>query len=155
MKQISELDLNETQKIMKIMSMSHDLSAIETRRKIALSNSQIGIWEWNLMTNKVIWDETMYIIYNADKNFEPTISAILDLMHPDDISMMKDVINKITNDTSILSYSAMFRIKYEEHYKYILSVGKKILNANNQIVKIIGTNQPIESSIFSHYKSNN
>jgi PAS domain S-box-containing protein len=56
--------------------------------------AQVGIWEWDLSTNQVKWSDEMYQIYGVSKGEALTIEAVQELIHPDDLGIIKDAVNK-------------------------------------------------------------
>lgn len=142
------MPLTISQNITEIKKISHDLSAMETRRKIALQNAEIGIWEWNIITNKVWWDETMFHIFGLDKNtFIPTYQSFSKLIHPDDIKHIDIMSTEAKYHIGSSRYTTSFRIRRNNEWCWVLVIGKKIYNNMGEIVKIIGTNQIIEKNI--------
>ena len=60
-----------------------DLSA---RLELALQSAQIGIWEWDIVTNALIWDDRMYKLYGVNPaDFSGAYEAWINGMHPDDL----------------------------------------------------------------------
>jgi PAS domain S-box-containing protein len=52
-------------------------------RAQAIAN--IGSWEWDLVTGKLLWSDQMYVIFGEDKSrFTPTLESFTILLHPDD-----------------------------------------------------------------------
>ncbi|MBJ7313907.1 ATP-binding protein [Rugamonas sp. CCM 8940] len=62
------------------------MHASEERLQIASSAAAIGIWDWNILSGEVVWDEQMYRLYGregqrVDKPFE----VFVQMVHPDDM----------------------------------------------------------------------
>ena len=55
-------DIDERKKI----ELAHE--EISERLKLATQTSQIGIWEYDLIANELIWDNAMYNIFGVDEN---------------------------------------------------------------------------------------
>src|SRR5471032_2173060 len=43
------------------------MHASEERLQIASSAAAIGIWDWNIITGEVMWDEQMFRLYDAEQ----------------------------------------------------------------------------------------
>jgi diguanylate cyclase (GGDEF)-like protein/PAS domain S-box-containing protein len=57
----------------------------EQRLKIATDSGQVGIWDFDLQTNALIWDETMFTLYRARKeDFSGAYGAWSTRLHPED-----------------------------------------------------------------------
>ncbi len=63
------------------------LQQSEERRSIALSAGDMGSWEVDLASGRIVWDEGPFRIFDVDPaTFEPTVERIEAMMHPDDRS---------------------------------------------------------------------
>ncbi len=65
-----------------------DITALK-RRERSLANAQriarLGNWDWNIPTNKMIWSDETYRIFDLDPQvFTVTYDSFLDLIHPKD-----------------------------------------------------------------------
>ncbi len=61
--------------------------ATEDRLALALSASQIGIWDWDLTTNVLAWDQRMHVLFDTDSTsttipFDLAISRIFEEDQP-------------------------------------------------------------------------
>lgn len=57
----------------------------EHRVRAAVAQAGIGIWEHNLATDEVIWNEQMHRLYGHEPIFEPRLASIwVDSLHPED-----------------------------------------------------------------------
>lgn len=62
-----------------------DLIAQTERLKISTSTAKIGVWDWDVAENNLIWDQTMYEIYGIPENkFKGAFEAWKEVIHPDD-----------------------------------------------------------------------
>ena len=62
------------------------LSQTEERLQLAARSANIGIWDWNLQTNVLLWDDVMLGFYGlAREGFSGAIDAWQAGMHPDDL----------------------------------------------------------------------
>jgi len=62
------------------------LSQSEERLQLAARSGRIGIWDWNLQTNVLLWDDAMLGFYGlAREGFSGAIDAWQVGMHPDDL----------------------------------------------------------------------
>ncbi len=62
-----------------------ELKKLTERLKLATSSSGIGIWEWDLISRRFIWDEKMYQLYGIqpiDNTF--IFNNWISCLHPDD-----------------------------------------------------------------------
>ena len=60
---------------------------IESQQRLALAteSAHIGIWDWDLATNKLVWDRQMYELYGIrEQDFSGAYDAWQKGLHPDD-----------------------------------------------------------------------
>jgi len=86
------------------------LKASQDKFNIALENGNIGVWEWNLKTNEVIWDERMEKMFGLKPgSFGKTYKAFEALVHEEDLShVQKAIDDSLKRD---LPYETLFRTK--------------------------------------------
>jgi two-component system sensor histidine kinase/response regulator len=61
------------------------LSKTTERLEMATQSAQIGIWDWNLETNRLVWDDRMYALYGTTRAEYPEPRMAWDrLVHPED-----------------------------------------------------------------------
>jgi PAS domain S-box-containing protein len=57
------------------------------RFKLATTSAKAGVWDWNLQTNEMIWDDRMFELYGlAREDFPVGVEAWEQGLHPDDSS---------------------------------------------------------------------
>jgi PAS domain-containing protein len=62
-------------------------SIVDIRRRLALAtdSARIGIWEWDVVTNRLVWDKRMYLLYGIpEQEFSGAYGAWRDGVHPQD-----------------------------------------------------------------------
>ncbi|MEI7990661.1 MAG: PAS domain S-box protein, partial [Chloroflexota bacterium] len=63
------------------------LQRVNERFDLAVHAAQMGIWDWDIQKNKVVWDDQMYRIYGVDKSdFAGAYEAWTHVLHPDDVA---------------------------------------------------------------------
>ena len=61
------------------------MHASEERLQIASSAAAIGIWDWNIPSDEVVWDEQMYRLHGIEgRKVERPFELWRGMMHPDD-----------------------------------------------------------------------
>ena len=59
--------------------------ALTGRLNLALSSARAGVWDWNIQTNEMIWDDRMLELYGLTReNFPGGVEAWEQGLHPDD-----------------------------------------------------------------------
>ncbi len=61
------------------------LKLSEQRLLLATESAHIGIWDWDVVTNKLVWDKRMYALYGIhERDFSGAYEAWQSCLHPDD-----------------------------------------------------------------------
>ncbi|MBI3984538.1 MAG: PAS domain-containing protein [Candidatus Levybacteria bacterium] len=72
-----------------------DLQTSEERLRIAIAAGKIGVWEWDIIENKIIWSERIYEIHGVKKeDFKGTIEEYTKLIYPDDRKTVEEAIKQ-------------------------------------------------------------
>jgi PAS domain S-box-containing protein len=132
-------DITQTkQDALEIEKLSH-------RIDFALEAPGIGIWDYDLISDKFIWDERMFNIYQVPPEyFEPTFETWLSRIHPDD----ENNVRALMDDCMISGedFITEFRIFLPgESVRWIALHGRFIIGRNNSFSRMIGTNVDITS----------
>ena len=65
------------------------LRGSEERLRLAVDAAQMGLWEWDMISNRVSWDAKKYDVFGlAYGTFAGTKEAFFELVHPDDRQML-------------------------------------------------------------------
>lgn len=71
-----------------LLGVSEDITSLresQMRLRLALNSIQMGVWDWDLVTNAIIWDDSMYELFQIDaRDFTGTIDAWTHCIHPED-----------------------------------------------------------------------
>lgn len=116
------------------------LSAIEERRRLALGAAGVGIWDWDIKTNTLTWDDTMFLIYNIpEESFTNSYSSWTTLVHPDDIGQTNDAIQRCLSHKGS-PYSFKFRVRHGDFWRVVSAFGNCIRNESGEPIRMVGVN---------------
>lgn len=124
-------------------AISATLQANEERLTLATSVNQIGIWEIDLQSGRLTWNDTMFGIFGGSRSdFRGTLEDWRSKVHPRDRENMDRILqNAIATHGSI---DCDFRIIRENgEIRHINSRAIVITDAQNQPVRVLGTNYDI------------
>jgi signal transduction histidine kinase len=124
----------------------------EERLKLATSSANLGIWDWDLITNKLIWDPSMYRIFGVDPNkFSDDYSAFEScLYHEDKERVAKEIKHAVDNN---IDFKGLFRIVTDDgEVKYISAVSKTFRDTNQLPYRMIGVNFDVTESTIIQQK---
>lgn len=124
----------------KLKLAQEELSQSNARLKVAQAASQIGVWEYNVSTGALIWDEQMFALYQRlPESFDGTVSEWNDALHPDDL---EDAMQAVQETVDLgRKFDKTFRILTPANdIRYLKAYGHAVLDNQGQVVKIIGVN---------------
>ncbi|MBT8281968.1 MAG: PAS domain-containing protein, partial [Muriicola sp.] len=116
---------------------------VSDRLTIATEASGIGIWDFNLLTNSLEWDQNMYRLYGIkESNFTGVYDAWESAVHPDDKEKAQSELQEAIQGTK--DFNTEFRIVYPSgEVRYIRAFGVIRRNAEGTALNVIGTNWDI------------
>jgi PAS domain S-box-containing protein len=62
--------------------------------------SRVGSFSWRVATDEITWSEQLYRIFEIDRDVRVTFEVIATRVHPDDVSVFKDQIERSRRDGS-------------------------------------------------------
>lgn len=113
----------------------------------SLANAQriahIGNWDWDIVTNELLWSDEIYRIFGvAPQEFGATYDAFIGYVHPDDREFVAKEVNEALLGKK--SYSIDHRIILSGGVERIVhEQGEVIFNEAGKAVKMSGTVQDI------------
>ncbi|NJL49846.1 MAG: PAS domain-containing protein [Leptolyngbyaceae cyanobacterium SM2_5_2] len=112
---------------------------LATAQRIA----QLGSWEFDLATQTLTWSEQMFDIHGLDPaQLAPTYAAWQQMVHPQDWPLLEAAIERaiVTGQSYKLEHRLL---RADGNLRYLLGYGEAVLNAEGQVIKLVGTGQDI------------
>jgi diguanylate cyclase (GGDEF)-like protein len=113
---------------------------LSTRAKLASKAGRIGVWEFDMKTNALIWDETIMALYGIQANdFGRSLDDWTRRVHPDDFptaqALMVDTLEKGT------LYDTEFRVVWPDgQIKNLKAYGMAVYDDTGAVSRVIGVN---------------
>ncbi len=110
----------------------------EERLRLALDVSQMGLWDWNILTNQVIWSENYELLFGLlPSSFDGPYETFQKCVYPEDKqSVMQGIGHALAQKTE---YNDEFRIvRSDQSVHWISAKGKFIYDEQGQAVRMIG-----------------
>lgn len=71
------------------------LRASEERFRIATRAGKVGLWEWDIVRNRISWSESLYAMHGIEPGaFSATLEAFAALIHPEDSPRVSERISR-------------------------------------------------------------
>jgi PAS domain S-box-containing protein len=126
--------------ISELKNTQEALKVSEERYSLAMEGTRDGLWDWNLITNKVYFSKPWKkIIGYKNQELENSFETWESLVHPDDIGHAKKAIDDyLIGKTQ--NFESEFRMKHKKgHWVNILSRGKAEVNEKGEKTRFAGT----------------
>ncbi|MEQ9622718.1 PAS domain-containing protein [Coleofasciculus chthonoplastes] len=111
----------------------------EARLTEAQKIAHVGSWESERLTGEIIGSTELFRIYGLEPNPKPlTYKQHLTWIHPDDRPLFTQQVKNALKTPQ--SYTIEYRIiRPDGEVRYLEGRGKPVLNAQNQVIKLMGT----------------
>lgn len=119
------------------------LQESEERLALATLHNGIGIWDLDLKTRRLVWDESMYALYRVSKDeFSGTEAAWRATVHPDDLARADFEVSQAIAKGAPLETE--FRVCWPSgEERYIKAVAKTFFGPDGTPARMLGTNTDI------------
>ena len=112
----------------------------EERLSLAVRSTGVGIWDLNLQTNELMWDESMFELYHMKReDFTNAVDAWTKSLHPDDkLRAEQEAMDAINN---IKPFYTEFRIVWPNgEIRDIEAVAKVFFSDDGKPLRMLGSN---------------
>lgn len=114
------------------------LRGSEERLRLAVDAAQMGLWEWDMLSNRVSWDANKHDVFGlAYGSFAGTKEAFFELVHPEDRPMLAMAITQAVENGA--PYHNEFRIVAPAgHTRWIANLGQVYRDDEGRPLRMIG-----------------
>ncbi len=120
-----------------------EIKRLNERISTATHASQVGIWEWDVQNDVLMWDDQMYALYGLKKEeFTGAYTAWINGLHPNDREFCQNEVNSALLGKK--EYDIEFRVVWPDgtiHYQK--AKGEVFRNEMGAPVRMIGINYDI------------
>ncbi len=117
-----------------------EISTLVERLNLATRAAHIGIWDWDVQKNTLIWDDQMYKLYGLQpyESLE-AYATWLNGLHPDDRTMGDDLTQKVLRGE--VEYDTEFRVLWPDGSVHWLKAdGQVYRNEEGVAIRMVGAN---------------
>jgi len=109
----------------------------EARLNLALEAGEIGVWDWDIVANKIRWTDKVYQIHEVEKNnFDGEYVNYITQIYSEDKSRVEDAIRDALQNKS--PYNIEFRIITDTGKIKWIFTSAKVLFQNEQPIRMLG-----------------
>jgi PAS domain S-box-containing protein len=120
-----------------------EIAQLADRLELATCAAQIGVWDWNILNNKLVWDDRMFALFGVEKeDFGGAYDAWLSCVHPDDRVRCDEAIQQALRTGT--PFDMDFRIRWPTGVvRVIKASGQVILDPDGTPLRMTGVNYDI------------
>jgi PAS domain S-box-containing protein len=136
------IDVTETVESERKLKMSEDLFRLASRA------TQDLIWDWDILRNKIRWNEALSIQYGYPSQMQETsLEWWAEHVHPDDAEQAKQsVITSIKQDAS--RWREHYRFKDQKgNYRFIIDRGFIVRDERGHAIRMVGAMQDVTTEM--------
>lgn len=127
--------------------MKEALSHLSDRLQLATRAANIGIWEWNVISDELIWDEAMYGLYGIRKeDFGGAFEAWVSSVHPDEQIRAHEAIQAALVGKRDFNHEFSIVWPLDGSTHVIKGIGQTLRDASGKPLRMIGMNVDITES---------
>ena len=130
------------------------LLASEERIRLATKASGVGIWEWNVITNKIWWDAQMFRIYGVAPTADGFVeySTWSNAVAPEDLSVQEKTLQDTVKNVGTSNRSFKIYRANDGMLRFIEAIETVRTNAAGQAEWVVGTNLDVTEKVIARKK---
>ena len=119
------------------------LRTLNERLQLATEAGGVGVWEWDVVDDRLIWDAQMYALYGVrEQDFGGAYAAWAQGLHPEDAAAAQADIQEALRGGEM--FRPEFRVRWPDgRVRHIAAFGKVIRDARGLPQRMIGVNWDI------------
>jgi PAS domain S-box-containing protein len=119
------------------------LRMMNERYTLATRAGRLGVWDWDLQKNELVWDDRMYALYGVKReDFAGAYAAWLQGVHPDDRAASDEASKQAQRGER--EYDTEFRVVWPDgSVHYLKADGQFVRDAQGTPVRMTGVNVEI------------
>ncbi|MDC6351020.1 PAS domain-containing protein [Zeaxanthinibacter sp. PT1] len=123
--------------------VTEEHAIISDRLEIATQAAQVGIWDYDIVNNKLVWDDNMYRLYGIKKeDFTGVYEAWQAGVHPEDKERGGQEIEMAISGEK--PFDTEFRVVWPNgEIRYIRALAETQRDKHGNAIKMVGTNWDI------------
>ncbi|MGB7567041.1 MAG: PAS domain S-box protein, partial [Chitinivibrionales bacterium] len=133
----SILDISERKRA------EEELSKSQMRLELAAKSAHLGVWDWDIVNNKMVWDAQMFRLYGIfEKPSDYGIEIWQNGLHPDDIAYAWEACQAALRGEK--KYDIEFRVKHPDGaIRFLKADGIVLRDGDGRAVRMIGINRDV------------
>jgi PAS domain S-box-containing protein len=120
-------------------SYQESLRNTESQLSLAVAHAQVGFYDWNLVTQRMVFSERMMKDWGIDpRNLHDPLEVVLELIHSEDRERVKELVDRAIRDGT--PYHADYRVVHPDGKTVWVEVsGSVSYDKSGQPIRFFGT----------------
>jgi diguanylate cyclase (GGDEF)-like protein/PAS domain S-box-containing protein len=124
------------------------LLLLTKRLSLATAVAKVGVWEWDLKSNTLTWDDTVFAIYGFTPAESISYERWSTAVHPEDLPGAEATLRRTIDEKG--EGTAEFRIVLQNgSIRNISSAQKVVLDQNGNVGRLIGVNVDVTDRMLA------
>ena len=140
----ADLEQSVTARTLELKEALQALQKSQERLELALDASELALWDWDLVSDKIYHTRTESIFGLAADKIHGVLTDLRPLMHPDDLPVLRQaMIEHMKQRTD--AYAVEYRVKHSDgHWLWIEDRGRAVeRDASGHVLRMLGTRRDI------------
>ena len=142
----ADLEKGVNARTVELQQALHALEKSQERLELALDASQLALWDWDLVSDKILHTRTESIFGLENERIHGVLTDLRPLLHPDDLPVLRNaMIEHLKQRTE--GYAVEYRIKHHSgHWVWIEDRGRAIeRDKSGRVLRMLGTRRDISA----------
>jgi diguanylate cyclase (GGDEF)-like protein len=123
-----------------------ELARLSRRLELALEASRVGVWEMDIVTGDLVWDDRMKELYGLPPTAEAAeYSVWSDRLHPDDLAKAETDFSEAVRNRG--RYDSEFRVRLPGGETRTLRAAGAVFEVPGENAKIVGVNWDVSQDV--------
>jgi PAS domain S-box-containing protein len=124
----------------RVRKRTEELKLMNERFLLATHAARLGVWDWDIQKNELVWDDGMYKLYGIKKDeFAGAYEAWLNGLHPDD-RINSEEMSKLARQGE-KDYDTEFRVVWPDgSTHYLKAFGQIVRDSDGNPLRMTGIN---------------
>ncbi len=120
------------------------IARVRERLTLATRAAHLGIWDWDIVNDHLVWDDRMYELYGVRKeDFGGAYEAWINGLHPDDRAESETASSHLLSSGGS-EYESEFRVVWPDgSVRHLIAHGTVIRDESGKPLRTIGVNNDI------------
>ncbi len=111
----------------------------QERLNLALQSGKIGVWSWDILNNRVDWDDQTYQLFGvAPGTVSVSLETVLTYLHPEDVERHNQSVERAI--TEGIEHNLEYRVIWQDgSIHHLAARGRAVFNESGIAVRMAGT----------------